>query len=213
MRKVPVAVPELVLVQLLLPVSVQVPVITPLLSVPMVVVVPFDLPVRLPLSASVLPGGLDFTVKVNGPVTTLLALVVRVAVALGVCVATKHDPAFKKTISVTVKVWSGFTENEVTKFSRLASPVPPVRVASQGVLGEVTEAVVLVPQPMMTSASPIRAKSATIFMKGPRIVHTENREMQADTSMDASEFCELATDPRGVCPEHSVHLLTTSKRN
>jgi hypothetical protein len=60
--------------------NVQVPVTTPLLSVPIVVVVPFEVPVIVPVSASVLLFELDLIVRLNGPVTVRLLLVVRVVV-------------------------------------------------------------------------------------------------------------------------------------
>src|ERR1700722_4663619 len=57
-------------VQSELPASVHDPWTTPLLRVPVVVVVPFEVPVRFPESVSVLPAGVnELTVNVNGPLT------------------------------------------------------------------------------------------------------------------------------------------------
>ena len=60
--------------------NVQVPVTTPLLRLPIVVVVPLEVPVTVPVSARVLLFELDLIVSENGPVTVSVAVVVRVVV-------------------------------------------------------------------------------------------------------------------------------------
>src|SRR5260370_31779859 len=67
------------------PIKVHVPTTTPVLSVPVVVGVPFDVPARFPISERVLPAGVtDFTVKVRVPVTWFAEPVTRVAVPVWV---------------------------------------------------------------------------------------------------------------------------------
>jgi len=107
-------------------VSVQFPTTTPLLSVPVVVVVPFDVPVRLPVRANTLPPELlDVTTKFNVPVTWPAEFVLSVAVPLSdswSAPSTKHGPALKNpkpvmlSGSFAIPVVS-VTLNDVTKFS------------------------------------------------------------------------------------------------
>ena len=111
------------------PVRLHVPTTTPLLRVPAVVTVPFDVPVRLPVMVRVLPDGvIDRTLKLSEPVTWSAVLVTRVALPLWVVASTpfaKHWPALRKLKPVIVSgpeviVLLLFNENVVTKFSRLA---------------------------------------------------------------------------------------------
>lgn len=114
------------------PVKVQVPTTTPLLRVPVVVGVPFEVPVRFPDMVRVLPGGVtDVTLKFSEPVTWSAELVTRVASPVSVepralvVPMVKHFPALKKLKLVIVSgpevtVLLLFNENVVTKFSRLA---------------------------------------------------------------------------------------------
>lgn len=60
--------------------NVHVPITTPLLRMPVVVVVPLEVPETVPLRASVLLLELDLIVKVNGPVTVSVEVVVNVVV-------------------------------------------------------------------------------------------------------------------------------------
>jgi hypothetical protein len=111
------------------PVKLHVPTTTPLLRVPAVVIVPFDVPVRFPDMVRVLPAGVtDTTVKLSEPVTWSAELVTRVALPLWVVPRipfAKHFPALMK---LNPKIVSGpevivlllFNVNVVTKFSRLA---------------------------------------------------------------------------------------------
>ena len=82
------------------PVRVHVPTTTPLLRVPVVVGVPFDVPVRFPVNDRVLPAGVtDFTVKSRVPVTWFAEPVIKVAVPVSVEPFTplaKHFPALMK---------------------------------------------------------------------------------------------------------------------
>src|SRR5215472_6353163 len=60
--------------------NVHVPMTTPLLRLPIVVVVPLEVPVTVPVSARVLLFELALIVSANGPVTVSVAVVVRVVV-------------------------------------------------------------------------------------------------------------------------------------
>src|SRR5579872_4137643 len=106
------------------PDRVHVPATTPLLSVPAVVVVLFELPVKFPFSESVLPAGVtDVTVKFKVPVTWVAEPVTRVAFPDCVEPLTplaKHFPALMKLKLVMVSGPELVTPNEVTKFNRLA---------------------------------------------------------------------------------------------
>ena len=111
------------------PVKLHVPTTTPLLRVPAVVTVPFDVPVRFPDMERVLPDGvIDRTLKLSEPVTWSAELVTRVAVPLWVVASiplAKHFPALMKLKPVMVSgpevmVLLLFNENVVTKFSKLA---------------------------------------------------------------------------------------------
>ncbi len=156
------------------PVKVQVPETTPPLSVPVVVVVPLEVPVRFPVRARVLPAGVtDVTVKVSVPVTAFVELVTRVAEPDSVEPLTpsaKHAPALMKLKPVMFSGPLLVTENAVTKFSLLASAVPPINWASQFPLVDVLVVVlevVLLPQPQTASSSASKTRSASFFMYRP----------------------------------------------
>jgi len=88
--------------------------------------------VRFPVSASVFTeAGSEETLKVNGPVTWLVPLVVRIALPVGADQAVKHCDALRKVKSVTLRVPSVLRVKVVMKLSAAPSPVAPVRVASQ----------------------------------------------------------------------------------
>ena len=78
------------------PERVHVPTTTPLVSVPVVVVFPFEVPVKLPVMDSVLPAGVtEFTLRSSVPVTAFAELVVKVAVPFSFVESTavpKHAP-------------------------------------------------------------------------------------------------------------------------
>ena len=156
------------------PVKVHVPTTTPLLRIPVVVGVPFEVPVRFPVRVRVLPDGIvDTTVKSSVPVTWPAEPVFRVAVPLSVeplVPLEKHFPALKKLKPVIVRGPLVFTENEVTKFSRLDWSVPPVSCASQLPVVEVlvvAGAIVLLPQPQTASSSANTIRHASFFMNRP----------------------------------------------
>ena len=114
------------------------PTTTPLLSVPVVVVVPLEVPVRVAAvgvpNVNTLPFVADVTVKVSVPVTVFVELVVKLALPETVSAfvpVTKHDPALKKPKPVTSRGPLLVTVKVVTKFSKLAWSVPPVSCASQ----------------------------------------------------------------------------------
>src|ERR1700730_14973431 len=106
------------------PVRVHVPTTTPLLRVPVVVGVPFDVPVRFPVNERVLPAGVtDFTAKSRVPVTWFAEPVTRVAVPVSVESFTpfpKHFPLLKKWKPEMLSGPELVTEKPATKFSRLA---------------------------------------------------------------------------------------------
>ena len=114
------------------PLKVHVPTTTPLLRVPAVVTVPFEVPVRFPDMVRVLPAGVtDATLKFSEPVTWSAELVTRVASPVSVepralvVPMVKHLPVLIKLKAVIVSgpevtVLLLFNENVVTKFSRLA---------------------------------------------------------------------------------------------
>src|SRR5579862_6025205 len=159
------------------PVSVQDPTATPPLSVPVVVVVPFDVPVSPPsglVSVSTLPGGVtEVMVKVNWPVTSPVPVVV-----VNDAVPASVDP-FKplakqalelmklKPVTSSGPLFS--TLNSVTKFSLLASPVPPISWASQEPVADVLVTVdgLLVPQPLTANSSASSIRIASFFMYRP----------------------------------------------
>jgi hypothetical protein len=116
-----------------LPLRVHVPMTTPLLSVPVVVVVPLDVPVRFPVSVRVLPGGVtDVIVKFNVPVTwfaepvTSVALPVSLEPGVSIDPIAKHFPALIKPKPLISRGPELVTEKVVTKLSRLAWSIPPV---------------------------------------------------------------------------------------
>jgi hypothetical protein len=153
--------------------SVQVPTATPLLSVPLVVEVPFDVPVSWPfVSVKTLPVVVEVTEKFNVPVTALFDPVTKLMMEpVSVEVFSpfaKHEPALKKLKPVISSGPLLNTVNVVTKFSKLASPMPPVIWASQFPVVEVLMVevgVVFVPQlqTKISSASSIRIASFFIY--------------------------------------------------
>jgi hypothetical protein len=171
----------------------------PLLSVPVVVVVPFEVPVRAPVRARVLPAGVtEVTVKLKVPVTEVVELVVRVAVPASVAPfnpLAKQAPALIKLKPVISSGPEFVTENAVTKLSLLASAVPPVKSTSQFPLVEVLVVVLelLLPQPQTASSSASKIRVTNFFMDRPwNRDHYENREMRADPSMDVSAINNAA---------------------
>ena len=103
------------------------PTTTPLLSVPVVVVVPLEVPVSVPglgvPSVNTLPFVVDVTVKVSVPVTALVELVLKLALPLtfsALAPVAKQVPALKKPKPVTLRGPLLVTLKVVTKFSRLA---------------------------------------------------------------------------------------------
>ena len=156
------------------PVRVQVPTTTPLESVPVVVVVPLEVPVRSPVNVKVLPDGVtELTVRVTVPVTAPAELVDIVAFPLWVvafCPVAKHAPELKKLRAVIFKGPLLVTENEVTKFRRLACCVPPVRIASQSPVVDVlfvVDVFGLVPQAHSAIASDSRITNGSFSMHLP----------------------------------------------
>jgi hypothetical protein len=174
-------VPEPVQSGSLLPERLQVPTTIPLLNVPVVDVVPLDVPVSpsVLVKESTVPGAVvDFTVKVRPPVTAPEPVVFRVAVPVSVSASfpvAKHAPSLKNPKPVIskgcgVKPVVLVTLKDVTKFSWLAGPIPPIIWASQLPLLVVVTVVsrVLFPQPhtASSSASTIRA---SFFMYLPSV--------------------------------------------
>src|ERR1035438_5085759 len=105
------------------PVKVHVPTTTPLLRVPVVVGVPFEVPVRFPVIVSVLPAGVtDTTLKFSVPVTWFAEPVIRVASPVSVepLMLAKHFPRLKKEKPLMSSGPVFSTENSVVKFNRLA---------------------------------------------------------------------------------------------
>jgi len=155
------------------PVKLHVPATTPLLSVPVVVVVPFDVPVKLPVIVRVFPGGLiELTVKFNVPVTWFVELVVKSAEPDSFSTfnpVAKHAPELINPKPVISRGPLLVTEKAVTKFSLLASPVPPVSRASQLPLADVlvTLVGVLLPQLETAKASASNVRNASFFMYRP----------------------------------------------
>src|SRR5215467_12586601 len=93
--------------------SVQVPTTLPPLSVPVVVVVPFDVPVIVPVRSKAVPEPAAVIVRVNGPLTVPALVVLSVAVPDSVSASTpvrKQEPALKNENPVMSSgpVW--FTE-------------------------------------------------------------------------------------------------------
>ena len=157
---------------------VQFPVTTPLVKVPVVVVVPFELPVTFPFKVRTLPLVDEVMIILSVPVTWPAELVTSVAVPLAVSEllpVVKHGPALKKPTpvisrgSLAVPVVS-VTLNATTKLSWLVGPVPPISWASQFPLVVVVTVLVGVfPQPPTASGSASTAKIANFFMYLPGI--------------------------------------------
>jgi len=186
--------------------NVQVPTTTPLLRVPMVVVVPFDVPVNAPLGdvvkVSTLPGiESEVTTKVKLPVTCPALLVFRVAVPVVVCElnpVSKHGPELKKpkpvilSSSLETVVFMLFVMlNEVTKFRSLTGALLLNSWASQFPLVFVVTTVLMggFPHPQTVSSTASTSRSASFFMSLPwwdidQNDLYENREMRAGPSMD-----------------------------
>src|ERR1700746_307848 len=97
------------------PVKVHVPTTTPLLRTPVVVGVPFEVPVRFPVRVRVLPAGtVETTVKSSVRVTCPAEPVFRVAVPFSVEPLTplaKHFPELKKLKPVMLRGPVVLTEN------------------------------------------------------------------------------------------------------
>lgn len=106
------------------PFKAHVPTTIPLLRDPVVVGVPLEVPVKLPVSVRVLPVGVrEVTVKLKVPVTWLAAPVIKVALPVSVEPFTplaKHFPALMKLKPVISIGPELVTENAVTKSIRLA---------------------------------------------------------------------------------------------
>src|SRR5271157_1779622 len=178
------------------PVRVQVPQTIPLLSVPIVPGVAFDVPLTPPLgvvvSVRTFPEGTaDVMVYVMEPVTWLAELAVKEAVPASLSLDTKHFPVLMKLKPVILSCWEPpltvVTVNWVTKFSSLAWPRPPTSLASQFAVVAVSSMVlgVRVPQLPTASARANRVRIETIFMDTLEFAITvKNREMRAGTSMD-----------------------------
>src|SRR5437879_12276217 len=148
-----------------------------MLSEPVVVVVPLEVPVRVAgacvPNVKSLPFVADVTVKVSVPVTVFVELVVKLALPVTVSAfvpVAKHDPALKKPKPVTLSGPLLVTVKVVTKFSRLACSVPPVSCASQFPVAwvfVVFDGAPLVPHPQTASSSANRANRASFFMNRP----------------------------------------------
>jgi hypothetical protein len=122
----------------------------------------------------VLPAGvIDVTVKSSVPVTAFVELVVMVAEPDSedpFVPFAKHFPALMKLNPEIVSGPELVTENAVTKFSLLASAVPPVSWTSQFPLVEVFVVVLdelLLPQPHVTSSAASMSRTASFFMYRP----------------------------------------------
>jgi hypothetical protein len=163
---------------------VQVPTTTPLLRVPVVVVVPFETPVSAPLGdvvkVSTLPGiVVEVIVKVKLPVTSPALFVLRLAVPASVSElnpVSKHGPELKKLKPVTS---SGSLEtvvfivfvilNEVTKLRPLTGALLLNSWASQFPLVFVVTMVEMggFPHPQIASSTASTSRSASFFMSLP----------------------------------------------
>ena len=161
-------------VELLPDVSVHCPTTTPLLSVPVVVVVPFDVPVRVPgCKVNFAPFVLEVMVKFNVPVTEFVVLVVKLAFPVTVSALVpveKHPLLLKKPKPVTSSGPLFVTLKVVTKFKRLVCSVPPVSCASQFPVASVfvvVELLLLVPHPQTAISSASNTTRASFFMDHP----------------------------------------------
>jgi hypothetical protein len=149
---------------------------TPLLSVPVVVVVPLDVPVRLPaFNVKTLPLVFEVIVRLRVPLTVFVELVVKLAfpVALSALVPlAKHAPALKKAKPVMSRGPLFVTVNVVTKFNKLACSVPPVSWPSQFPVAWVfvtVEVLLVAPHPQTASSSARAATRANFFIQHPSI--------------------------------------------
>jgi hypothetical protein len=172
-------VPEPAQLELLVLVRLQVPTTIPLVKVPVVDVVPLEVPVRpfTLVRVRTFPGiVVEFTVKVKPPVTAPEPAVFSVAVPVSVSASfpvLKHAPSLKNPKPVMssgcgVKPVVLVTVKEVTKFS--PGPMPPIIWASQFPLVLVVTVVdrVLFPQPHTASSSTSTIR-ASFFMYLPSI--------------------------------------------
>jgi hypothetical protein len=154
--------------------SCQVPTTLPAVSVPVVVVVPFDVPVIVPVSSNAVPVPAAVIVRVKGPLTVPALVVLSVAVPDSVVTfrpVWKHELALKKDKPVISSGPVLFTEKETTKFRRLDCPVPLMSCDSQlplvDVVGVVVVEVVLPPQPQTAISSANTNRIASFFMYLP----------------------------------------------
>ncbi len=164
----------------------QLPQTTPLVRVPVVVVVPFEVPLTPPVGMvdrvrTVLEFNLEATLKVIVPVTAPLEAVFRVADPDYEVVfkpRVKHGPALKKLKPVMSRGWLLWPVklvklSAVTKFNWLATwpatPLFPTSWASQFPLVVVVTVLrgVLLPQPETASSSASMTRSASFFMYLP----------------------------------------------
>ncbi len=152
--------------------SVQVPTTLPLLRVPVVVVVPFDVPEIVPVKASFVPVPFAVTVSVKGPLTVPALLVLRLAVPDSLVTfkpVWKQEFALKNEMPVMSRGPVLLTEKETTKFKRLACPVPLVNWTSQLPLVDVVGVGVGVelPQPQTAISSASTNRIARFLMYLP----------------------------------------------
>src|SRR5581483_10383330 len=154
-------------------VSVQVPVTTPLVNVPVLVIVPLDLPVRFPLRVKTLPFVEEVTVRSSVPVTFPLASAENEALPVSVCAfepVAKQEPSLKNPNPLMSNGPLLVTSKATTKFSRLAwPPLGLMSWASQFPLVDVLVVVdgLLFPQPKTANSSASTTRIASLLMNLP----------------------------------------------
>jgi hypothetical protein len=175
-------------------VSVQVPTTTPLLNVPVVVVVPLEVPVSpsgLLVSVSTLPVVEEVIFRLKVPVTCPAESVVNEALPVSVWLLKSLAKQVLSLKNPNPVILSGpllVTLKETTKFSRLAwPPLGLISWASQLPVVDVLVTVdgVLFAQPQTANSSANRTRIANLLMNLPWNGDLyENREMRAEASMD-----------------------------